>query len=123
MNAEPLSIVIIEDDTGLCRAIERLFRHSGFVTRSFQSAEEAGAYDCALAARCLIVDVQLPGTSGPAFYEALQSPRPPVVFITAYDAPVTRQAVARAGQHALLTKPFLGAALLDAVGEATRSQP
>lgn len=118
MEGEPLSIVILEDDTGLCRALERLFRLSGFVTRSFQSAEASGVSHYAASARCLIVDVQLPGASGPAFYEALQPPRPPVVFITAYDVPATRQAVARTGHHTLLTKPFLGAALLDAVDKA-----
>lgn len=122
MNGAPNSIVILEDDTGMCRAIERLLRLSGFVTCSFQSAEEAGAYDCALGALCLVIDVQLPGASGPTFYEALQAPRPPAVFITAYDAPATRQAVAMAGQHTLLTKPFLGAALLDAVGTAIRNK-
>lgn len=118
MDGDLLSIVILEDDTGLCRAMERLFRLSGFVTRSFQSAEESGALQYASCARCLVVDVQLPCASGPAFYESLQVPRPPVVFITAFDVPATRRAVAALGDHTLLTKPFLGAALLEAVDEA-----
>ncbi|PVX60003.1 response regulator [Paraburkholderia unamae] len=118
MDGEPHLIVILEDDSGLRSAIERLFRLSGFKTRSFRSAEELGAADCASSARCLIVDVQLPGTSGPAFYGTLQLPRPPAVFITAYDEPATRRPVEGSGVHALLTKPFLGAALLGAVNEA-----
>ncbi|PVX86544.1 response regulator [Paraburkholderia unamae] len=118
MDGEPHLIVIIEDDSGLRSAIERLCRLSGFATRSFRSAEELAVSGCASSARCLIVDVQLPGASGPVFYEALRQPRPPAVFITAHDEPATRQAVAMTGQHALLTKPFLGATLLGAVNEA-----
>jgi FixJ family two-component response regulator len=118
MDAEPHLIVILEDDNGLRIAIERLFRLSGYETRSFQSAEESGASDCASSARCLIVDVQLPGASGPVFYGTLRQPRPPAVFITAYDGPAARRAVESTGNHALLTKPFPGAALLGAVNEA-----
>jgi len=118
MDGEPHLIVILEDDSGLRNAIERLCRLSGFRTRSFRSAEELGASDCASSARCLIVDVQLPGASGPAFYGTLRLPRPPAVFITAYDGPATRQAVEAVGDHALLTKPFLGTALLGAVSKA-----
>ncbi|MBN3855072.1 response regulator [Paraburkholderia sp. Ac-20340] len=120
MDGELISIVIIEDDAGLCRAMERLFRLSGFVTRSFHSAEDAGMSQYVASAHCLVVDIQLPGASGPAFYGTLHAPRPPIVFITAFDAPATRHAVASAGNHALLAKPFLGAALLKAVDEAMR---
>jgi FixJ family two-component response regulator len=118
MDTEAELIVIVEDDSGMRRAIERLFRLSGFDTRSFRSAEESGASACASSARCLVVDVQLPGVSGPDFYGALSMPRPPAVFITAYSGPATRRAVESTGNHALLTKPFLGAALLDAVTDA-----
>ncbi|MCP3711145.1 response regulator [Paraburkholderia sp. CNPSo 3274] len=118
MDGEPHLIVILEDDSGLRRAIERLFRLSGFSTLSFRSAEDSGISDCASSACCLIVDVQLPGASGPAFYGTLRQPRPPAVFITAYDGPATRNALKSTGQHALLIKPFLGAALLGAVDNA-----
>jgi FixJ family two-component response regulator len=118
MEGEPHLIVIFEDDSGLRSAMERLFRLSGFNTRSFRSAEESGATDCASNARCLIVDVQLPGASGPVFYGTLRQPRPPAVFITAYDGPAARREVESTGKHALLTKPFLGATLLGAVNEA-----
>jgi FixJ family two-component response regulator len=91
---------------------------SGFHTRSFGSAEEAGVATWVAAAHCLVVDVQLPGASGPTFYASLQAPRPPVVFITAYDNAATRQAVSGAGGDVLLTKPFLGDVLIEAVRKA-----
>ncbi|WP_321789651.1 response regulator [Paraburkholderia sp. J94] len=110
--------MIIEDDAGLRRAIERLLSLSGFDTHSFTSAEDPGASTWASSARCLIVDIQLPGASGLAFYEALPQIRPPAIFVTAFDGPANRQAVARAGGHILLAKPFLGRDLLDAVRDA-----
>jgi DNA-binding response OmpR family regulator len=108
-------IVIVEDDAGLRRAVERLLRLSGFDTHAFHSAEDPGAAMWASSARCLIVDIQLPGVSGLVFYEALPLARPPAIFVTAFDGPATRQAVASAGGRVLLTKPFLGRDLLDAV--------
>lgn len=76
MDEERQLIVIVEDDSGLRRAVERLLRLSGFRTRSFHSAEDANVFELASAARCLVIDVQLPGISGPAFYGSLHVPRP-----------------------------------------------
>jgi FixJ family two-component response regulator len=120
MDEKPRLVVVLEDDMGLRRALERLLQLSGFRTRSFRSAEDGNVFDSACAACCLVVDVQLPGMSGPAFYQALRLPRPPVVFMTAFDGIRTRRAVESAGAHALLTKPFLGEVLIDAVCRATR---
>lgn len=119
MDEKQQFIVIVEDDSGLRRAVERLLRLSGFQTRSFHSAEDTDVFEFSSTACCLIIDVQLPGISGPAFYGTLHSPRPPVVFMTAYDGVRTRRAVESAGAYALLTKPFLGETLIDEVLKAT----
>ena len=58
------SIVIVEDDAGMRKAIERLLRAGGFQWVSFASAEafmQAGAADTA---GCLVLDINLPGLSG-----------------------------------------------------------
>ncbi|QGZ59443.1 response regulator [Paraburkholderia acidiphila] len=119
MNVMRQMIVIVEDDAGLRRALERLLRYSGFRTRSFRSAEDANLFESASTARCLVIDVQLPGISGPAFYDTLHAPRPPAVFMTAYDGARTRGAIESTGAHALLTKPFPGEALVEAISRAT----
>ncbi|CAD6552182.1 Transcriptional regulatory protein TdiR [Paraburkholderia hiiakae] len=121
MNVKRQMIVIVEDDAGLRRALERLLRYSGFRTRSFRSAEDANLFEFASTARCLVIDVQLPGISGPAFYDTLHAPRPPAVFMSAYDGARTRGAIVGTGAHALLTKPFPGAALVEAIFKATAS--
>ncbi|VVD75245.1 Response regulator protein TmoT [Pandoraea pneumonica] len=113
-------IAILEDDTGMRRAVERLLSISGYRTCSFASTDELGVIESVTIAYCMVVDVELPGTSGPAFYEALAQPRPPVVFVTAHDSEKTRAAVTRVGASELLTKPFLGSDLLGAIERATR---
>ena len=119
MDEQRQLIVIVEDDSGLRRAVERLLRLSGFHTRAFHSAEDTEVFEWASTACCLVIDVQLPGVSGPAFYGTLHTPRPPAVFMTAYDGVRTRRAVESAGAHSLLTKPFLGETLIDEVLKAT----
>ncbi|BET09906.1 response regulator [Pandoraea sputorum] len=115
-------IAILEDDTGMRRAVERLLTISGYRTRVFTSAGEDGVADCIRTAYCVVADVNLPGLSGPAFYRALPSPRPPIVFVTAYDNEAARAEIRRAGGREILTKPFLGNDLLSAIERAARSR-
>ncbi|WP_176060792.1 response regulator [Paraburkholderia sp. BCC1876] len=114
---EPL-IVVVEDDDGMRRALQRLLRVSGFDTLTFESAEAFVSANLARAPHCLVLDVQLPGASGPRFYEQLGVQRPPAVFITAHDSSATRSAILSAGGHELLTKPFVASDLLDAIARA-----
>jgi FixJ family two-component response regulator len=117
-------IVIIEDDAGLRRAIERLLRLSkSFNPKPFESAEEPDVRRHAMTARCLILDIQLPGQSGPSFYVGLPDPRPPVIFITAFDGPATQRELSAVGQYALIIKPFLGQDLLAALNTAMCRRP
>lgn len=111
-------IVVVEDDAGMRRALQRLLRVSGFHTASFESAEALVSANGAHTAACLVLDVQLPGVSGPACYERLGSGRPPAVFITSHDNATTHSAVRLAGGHELLTKPFVARDLLDAIARA-----
>jgi FixJ family two-component response regulator len=66
-------------------------------------------------ARCLILDVQLPGVLGPTLYAQLREPRPPAIFITSHDNGATRLAVANAGGVHFLVKPFAGTDLLKLI--------
>jgi FixJ family two-component response regulator len=118
MNDTRQLIVVVEDDAGMRRALQRLLRVSGFDTLLYDSAEALlGANDTRVP-YCLVLDVRLPGVSGPRCYEQLGSRRPPAVFITSHDSPATRSAVMRAGGHELLTKPFVAKDLLDAISRS-----
>ena len=115
-SAQP-TVVIVEDDVAMRQATERVLSVRGIATRSFGNAEAALA-DADLAhARCLIVDVRLPGMSGIELCECMarEGALPPVLFITAHDEVRIHDAAARLGAVAVLAKPFSGRDLADAV--------
>jgi FixJ family two-component response regulator len=118
MNDIRLLIVIVEDDPGMRRALQRLLHVSGFDTLVFESAEAYAQANEPRVPHCLVLDVQLPGATGPQSYEQLGNPRLPAVFITSYDNPATRKAVASAGGEELLIKPFVASKLLGMISRA-----
>ena len=111
------TIVIVEDDDGMRRALQRLLRLAGYEALSFDSAEAYRAANVAAPVRCFVLDVQLPGVSGPTLYALLAEPRPPAVFITSHDNQSTRLAIANAGGVQVLVKPFAGTDLLELISK------
>ena len=113
-------IVIVEDDTGMSKAIERLLRAAGFQSVSFTSAEELLQTKTADAAACLVLDIHLPGLSGLELARLLigSGHAKPVIFITGQDEPSLRDEALRLGCIDCLRKPFDGSALLKAIRTA-----
>lgn len=115
----PAPIAVVEDHEGLRRALVRLLQASGHEVRSYASAEELLAAPEHRSARCLILDVRLPGLSGFELHERLlaQGGGLPVIYVTAHDDPSVRLRAALAGAE-LLAKPVEREALLEAVSRA-----
>jgi FixJ family two-component response regulator len=118
MQANRGSIVIVEDDVCLNRAVARLLTVAGFESLGLYSAEALLADTAAIGADCFVLDLDLPGMSGLELLQGLRSAgiTRPVIFITAHDD-LQRSRAARAGVSCLL-KPFSGTALLHAVNAA-----
>jgi CheY-like chemotaxis protein len=110
------SIVVVEDDAGMKKAIERLLRAAGFHPVSFASAEELLQTEAAESAACLVLDIHLPGLSGLELGRLLvTSGRPkPLIFITGQDEASLRDEAQRLG-CGYFRKPFEGKALLEAI--------
>jgi len=110
-------IVVVDDDSSMSQAIERLLVSSGWKARSFSSAEDLLVWDQRAGVVFLVLDIQLPGMSGLDLQQELASSgvHPPVAFITGYDRPHFRQRAEQAGAVAYLTKPFPGQFLTDAI--------
>jgi two-component system response regulator FixJ len=110
-------ILVVEDDDGMREAIESLLGAAGFESATYASAEallDRGACEDAL---CVVSDFRLPRMSGLQLLAALRargSP-PPLILITAHDAPGMRGEAERLGVAACLAKPFHGNALLAAI--------
>ena len=117
---KPSLVSVVDDDESIREALPDLLRQFGFAAEAFASAEAFLASEFIGETGCLLLDVAMPGMSGPDLQQELNRrlKRIPIVFITAYgDASVLRRLLAR-GAVRCLVKPFSDAALLDAVGAA-----
>jgi FixJ family two-component response regulator len=99
-----------------------LLREFGLAAAAFSSAEEFLASDCVEHARCLILDVAMPGMTGPDLQRELKLRRReiPIVFITARGDETIRPRVIEQGAVECLFKPFSDTALLAALNTALR---
>lgn len=113
-------IVLVDDDASMSHALERMLRLAGFAPDIYDSAEALLEARGASDADCLVLDVHLPGLTGFELYERLrrEGPQPPVIFITAYDEPESRDHAGQAGAAAYFAKPFSGKDLVAAVRRA-----
>jgi FixJ family two-component response regulator len=115
-------VSVVDDDESVRESLPDLLREFGFTARAFSSAEEFLASEFVGQTRCLILDIAMPGMSGPALQQALSSHRwaIPIVFITAHADESVRPRLLEAGAVDCLFKPFSETALLDAVTTALR---
>ena len=79
-------ISVVDDDESVRESLPDLLREFGFLAQAFSSAEEFLASDCVGETRCLILDIAMPGMTGPELQRELTLRRQeiPIVFITAY---------------------------------------
>jgi FixJ family two-component response regulator len=116
-------VSIVDDDVSVRKSLDRLFRSVGMKAQLFASAEEfLGAAETSRP-DCLILDVRLPGMSGPELHRRLlaREYRVPTVFITAHGSDEAARATAASDWTvAYLIKPFSGEELLDAVNTALK---
>ncbi|MGA9415681.1 MAG: response regulator [Terriglobales bacterium] len=115
-------VSVIDDDESVRESLPDLLGEFGFAARAFSSAEEFLASDCADQARCLILDVAMPGMSGPELQRELKLRRReiPIVFITGQREETVRPRLLEQGAVECLFKPFSDTALLEAINSALR---
>jgi FixJ family two-component response regulator len=117
----PSSLVsVVDDDESVRESLPDLLREFGFTARSFSSAEEFLASGYVGQTNCLILDVGMPGMSGPELQRELKlrGQHIPIVFITANRDEAVRPRVLAQGAAACLFKPFSDTALLEALNAA-----
>jgi FixJ family two-component response regulator len=115
-------ITVVDDDESIRESLPDLIREFGFAARVFASAEEYLASDCVGETRCLILDIAMPGMSGPDLHRQLKIRRQeiPTVFITASRDEGVRRRVLEQGAVECLFKPFSDTALLEAINTSLR---
>jgi FixJ family two-component response regulator len=117
-------IAVVDDDASFLRSIGRLLRSVGYAVKTFGSAREFLASLPGCSPRCVVLDIHMPEMTGLELQDwlAAQGSCVPVILMTAYDTPQTRQRAHEAGSFGLLLKPFDKQALLDAVAAAVSCQ-
>ena len=120
MTGKPSLVSVVDDDQSVRESLPDLLREFGFAARAFASAEAFLASDVVNDTNCLLLDVAMPGMSGPELQEELIRRRQtiPIVFITSPGDETTRPSLLARGASACLFKPFSDTALLDALNTA-----
>lgn len=85
MKVTPSLVSVVDDDESVRESLPDLLKEFGFAARAFSSAQEVLASDCVGQTRCLILDIAMPGMTGPGLQQELKLRRQeiPIVFITA----------------------------------------
>lgn len=111
---------VVDDDESVRESLPDLLRTLGFTVGVFASAEDFLASGDVLITACLILDVDMPGMSGPALNRTLRGRGMtiPVIFITAHGDAMDRSDLHPMGAADLLLKPFSEAALITALAAA-----
>ena len=115
-------ISVVDDDEAIRESLPDLLKLFGFAAQTFSSAEEFLASDKIGQTRCLILDVAMPGMTGPDLQQELKVRQIeiPIIFITAGRDGAVRPRLLKEGAVECLFKPFSDSDLLDALNTALR---
>jgi FixJ family two-component response regulator len=120
-----LLIAVVDDDSSFLRAVSRLLCSAGYNVAKFSSASDFLSALPTLSPHCLVLDIHMPEMTGLQLQEKITAEGfcAPVIFVTAYDTPQTRERAQKAGSFGLLLKPFDKELLLRAISVATGTPP
>jgi FixJ family two-component response regulator len=121
MAMHPL-VSVVDDDESVRESLPDLLSELGFAAQAFSSAEAFLASDYVGQTKCLILDIAMPGMSGPDLQRELtrRGREIPIVFITAQKDETIRPRLLERGAVECLFKPFSDTALLEALNTALR---
>jgi FixJ family two-component response regulator len=115
------TVHIVDDDASFRVAIERRLKRAGYDVATYATAQQLlDRLPSDHALGCILLDVQIPGLTGPELQERLGQlgSALPIVFVTGHgDIPTSVRAI-KAGAEDFLTKPVSSEDLLDAIEKA-----
>jgi FixJ family two-component response regulator len=115
-------VLVVDDDPGMLRGIQRLLRQHAYEPILFSSAQAFKNHTDFEKAVCVILDINLSDGSGIELRHRLKAAgvSVPVIYITGNDNPVVRKAALDSGCIAFLTKPFSVQELVEPLKQAGR---
>jgi len=123
MKSKHSLISIVDDDESIRESLPDLLKELGFAAHTFSSAEEFLESGYVDQTNCLILDIAMPGMTGPELQRELtiRRQRIPIIFITAQKDEALRPRLIKLGAVECLLKPFSEADLLEALHAAFRT--
>jgi len=121
----PGLVHVVDDDASFRTAIERRLRLAGYDVATYSSAEELlGRLPSVEQPACVLLDVKIPGLSGPDLQSRLIEigSTLPIIFVTGYADTATTVRTIKAGAEDFLTKPVSSEQLIDAIERAMSRQ-
>jgi FixJ family two-component response regulator len=114
---------VVDDDESVRESLPDLLQEFGFAVETFASAEEFLASGRIAETRCLILDIAMPGMSGPDLQRELvqRHQKVPIIFITAHADQSVVPRLIEQGAIACLPKPYSDTALREALDAALAS--
>jgi len=117
----PKLVHVVDDDASFRNSVGRLLRACGYDVAVYESAEELlQQLPEAAGPSCILLDVRIPGVSGPELQDRLArlGSTLPIVFLTGHGDIETSVQAIKAGAEDFLTKPVAKDKLLDAIERA-----
>jgi FixJ family two-component response regulator len=122
MTDDSFTVLLVDDDPGVLKALSRLLRARGYEVQAFTSPQAFLAGHDASIPGCAVFDVSMPGLDGLQLQQALSAggSQRPVIFLTGKgDIPTSVRAM-KAGAIDFLTKPVNDDDLLAAIARAEK---
>lgn len=122
MTEQPI-VYVVDDDQAMVESLSWVIESVGLKVKTFTRASEfLEEYDSNQSG-CILLDVRMPGMSGPELQSKLNdlgSPLMPIIFISGHgDVPLAVR-VMKAGAIDFLTKSFNDQVLLESINKALR---
>ena len=122
MLMEPI-VYVVDDDQAMVESLTWIIESVGFKVQAYTRAQDFLDHYHPNQHGCLLLDVRMPGMSGPELQTRLKSmgsPTLPIIFISGHgDVPLAVR-VMKAGAIDFLTKPFNDQVLLESINKALR---
>jgi two-component system response regulator TtrR len=118
------TVYIVEDDQGICNALDWLFKSIALPTHIFHNGVDFLKYYQPNWRGCLLLDIRMPQMSGLELQEKLNilNNQLPIIFMTGHgDIPLAVRAM-KAGAFDFITKPFNNHNLIEQIHQALKQK-